>query len=142
MKDAFIKYLKVIGMTEPLQERVKAIYEFFQQICREEIVAIFVNDYISEDGSRVYEDLRFLSEKNSMVAVNFITEDDFRVGLIKDNIVLLRVRKNDYDFKNANERSRINVDTTYEDGTRSEFKASKEIVTILETLCTNTLSQT
>ena len=124
MKAAFAEYLEKVGIAEPIQERIKTIYEFFAEVCPEEITGIFISDYIKEDGTREYTHLHFLSEKYSMLAVNFINEDDFRWGQFVP-VRNIRIRKRDYDFKEANEESRMTIDVIYVNGGHSEYQASK-----------------
>lgn len=125
MIPTFIEYLKTIGLTEPLQERIETIYDFFKGVCPEDITDIFVNDYIKEDGTREYVDVRFLSQKFTMIAANFINTDDFRIGLLP-HVDRITVQKSNYDFKKATEKSRMSVRVDYADKTLSDFRASKE----------------
>ncbi len=47
MKEEFIKYLNTIGITtQVLLNRIEAIYEICLEICPEEVVDIFVDEYV------------------------------------------------------------------------------------------------
>ena len=126
MKEEFITYLEAIGITKALRERIEAIYEFYREICPDEITSIFVTDYIKEDGAREYENLWFFSERYCMEAKLFITKDDFDITPIKSRMDYLRIRKHEYDFKKATEKSKMNLDIKFDTGIRCDFKASKE----------------
>lgn len=126
MKDSFVKYLKTLGITEPLQERIETIYGFFREICPAEITDIFVSEYIAKDGSREYQNLRFLSEKYAMLAADFINKDVFNIGGIFKNMTAIKMEKKDYDFKKSTEKSRMTLTIRYDYGATSTYKASKE----------------
>ena len=62
MKEEFIDYLKLIGITtEEYLNRIETIMEVHSELCQEEIIDIFVDEYIKEDGTREYEDLSLFS---------------------------------------------------------------------------------
>ena len=107
MKKEFVNYLGTLGISENLRQRIETIYEFYESVCPDEIKDIFVTDYWKNDGSREYEHLWFFSEKFAMEAKRFVTEDDFDLAVIKNQISHWAVKKNDYDFKMATERSRL-----------------------------------
>jgi len=125
MKNEFIEYLKSIGLTEPIIGRIEHIYQFYKEISSDEIRDIFVTEYIKEDGSREYENLWFFSSKCCMEAKLFITKDDFDVAPMRNDVMYLRIQKQDYDFEKATEKSRIQLrfDLSY---VRGILKASKE----------------
>lgn len=123
-KNLRVEYLRDIGILEPLQRKIEGIYEIFRKLCPDTIIDMFINDYIDEDGTRRYEHLRFFSEKHVMSAMNFVTEEDLRIGPIKRQIRLIRIQKKDYDLQNATEQSRLIVIVEY-NGTLSTLKACK-----------------
>jgi len=128
MKGEFIEYLKSLGMTEILQQRVSSIYDFFQQVCPEPIIDIFVNDYVKEDGSREYESLWFFSKSYVMsTSPEFATSDKFDMANSRKKVVYWIIEKRDYDFKKATEKSRLNLKyTVCPIEMQCELKASKE----------------
>lgn len=126
MKEKFTNYLRTIGMTtEVILKRIETIYEFYKEMCPDEIMDIFVTDYIKEDGTREYENLWFFSDKYCMESKQFITKDEFDIALIK-KISYVRIKKQDYDFKKAIEKSRIILHVGFEHPITGEIKASKE----------------
>jgi hypothetical protein len=126
MKEEFTKYLISIGMTKTFDPRVQTIYEYYKEICPDEITDIFVTEYIKEDASREYENLWFFSSKYCMEAKLFITKDDFDMTPISNRITYWKVEKQDYDFKRATDKSRLNLELAFEAGIRGHLKASRE----------------
>ncbi|MEA1992572.1 MAG: hypothetical protein U9N58_10345, partial [Thermodesulfobacteriota bacterium] len=64
MKKEFIDYLESIGIKGGvLLDRIESIYEFYSEMCPDDIVDIFVTDYIDSDGKREYENLWFFSDR-------------------------------------------------------------------------------
>ena len=129
MKEEFKKYLKDVDIIGDIRERVERIYDFYREICPDEITGIFITDYIKEDGERVYENLWFFSEKYCMEAKQFITKEDFDITPIQNRICRWAIQKKDYDFKKATEKSRLLLKFYFgvELGVLiGELKASKE----------------
>lgn len=127
MKKEFFTYLDSIGIAKPIHERIETIYEFYKEVCPEEITGIFVSEYIiKESGERVYENLWFFSSKCCMEAKNFITQDNFDMDPIKNRIICWTVEKKDYDFKKATEKSRFSLTFYFPFNRGASLKASKE----------------
>lgn len=128
MKDEFVEYLNMIGITsEKYLERIEAIIEIHSNICQEEIIDIYVDEYIKEDGTRDYEDISFFSNKYNFSANQFLTEDNFVLMKRFENVTGIVIKQKNYDFKNATENSRLNIVVRYETSEiYSKFKASKE----------------
>lgn len=126
MKEEFKKYLEDVDIIGAIGEKVERIYDFYREICPDEITGIFITDYIKEDGERVYEHLWFFSEKYCMEAKQFITTDDFDITPIKNQIIYWVLKKQDYDFKKATEKSRLYLKFKMGTMIDGELKASKE----------------
>lgn len=126
MKDEFIEYLGTIGILEPICKRIETIYEFYKQICPDEITGIFVSEFIKEDGSREYENLWFFSENFFMEAKQFVINDDFDITPTHKRIHYLRMHKQNYDLIKATEKSRMLLSLSLDTGIIGNLKASKE----------------
>lgn len=127
MKEEFIKYLESIGITGELTKKIGTVYEFYKEVFpNETITDIFITDYIKEDGTREYESLWFFSENYLMEAKQFIIMDDFDITPVKNRIIYIELKKQNYDFKKATEKSRFNLSVRLDTGIVGEFKASKE----------------
>lgn len=120
------EYLVTIEMPEIFRKRVFAIYDFYHKICPEEITGVFVTDYLNEDGTRQYENLWFFSEKCLMEAKQFITKDDFDITPIKNIKSYIQIKKENYDFNKATEKSKINLTLGERFALECLIKASKE----------------
>ena len=128
MKDEFLQYFEAIGIRKPLQERINEIYEFYKRICPEEIEDVFVSEYVKEDGIREYQTIRFFSKNYTMLASDFVNSDTFNIAMAKKSLRVsaLRVEKENYDFKKANDNSRMVITVFYFPQKTSTYKASKE----------------
>ncbi|MBU4374370.1 MAG: hypothetical protein KKD69_03760 [Euryarchaeota archaeon] len=127
MKGEFVEYLKSIGITtQVMHNRIETIYEVCSEICPDEIVDIFVDEYIKEDGSREYEDLNFFSDTYQFGAKQFLTKDDYGIARIKKKVLLSKIQMQNYDFKKATEKSRLYLEVKFEGELNASFKASKE----------------
>jgi hypothetical protein len=124
MKAEFVDYLKAIGMTEPLIERVDSVHSFYETLLHDEVTDIFVSEYVTEDGIRQYESLWFFSAEYVLEAKQFIKQDDFDITPIRGLIKYWKVEKKEYDFREATTASRCTVIFTTEPGTSATFKAS------------------
>ncbi len=109
MKENFEKYLHAISITKPLAERIGIIYDFFLETHPFEIDDIFVEEYLQEDGTRIYEHLMFFSKKVYVEATQFIQRDKFLIIPIYKQIISYGIEKQDYDFKTVTAKSRLNI---------------------------------
>ena len=127
MKEDFKNYLSSIGVTaKVLSERIETIYQFYQSIGLDEITGIFLTDYILSDGTRLFESLWFFSENFAMEAKQFLVEDNFDMSLLHKRVHYWNIKKQNYDFKKATEKSRLYIGFILNTGAGSFLKASKE----------------
>lgn len=127
MKKNISDYLYSIGIrTEPFISKITYIHDLFQNICEEGIDDIFIDEYIKEDGTREYENLSFFTENYFCGANNFLTVDNYYIGNIREELIVLKINLKDYDFENATEKSRLIIDFKGKDGSLGRFKGSKE----------------
>ncbi len=126
MNQKLSSYLKAIGATSPIIERAEHVYQFYQQLCSEEIEDVIVSEYLTAEGNREYENLSFFSRSFVMEAKNFLSEDDFDLDVVRDAVRYWRIRKWDYDFVKATDKSRLNLQFWLSSGMTAQMKASKE----------------
>ncbi|MGD0856150.1 MAG: hypothetical protein ABSA18_10150 [Dehalococcoidia bacterium] len=126
MNTEFKTYLDSIGMTNVLIKRVEAIYDFYNNVASVEIADIFVTDFIKEDGSREYESVWFFSPSYAMEAKSFISKDEFDISPIRKRITYWSIVKQDYDFLEATDKSRLQISFSLHEMTTGDLKASKE----------------
>lgn len=135
MKKEFKEYFKSIGITsQEYLKRIETLMEIHSELCQDEIVDIFVDEYIKEDGTREYEDISFYSKQYFFGVSQFLTTDTFILSKNTKDVKSIKIKKKDYDFKKATEKSRLNIDVSYETSTplHGSFKASKENCDILK----------
>lgn len=132
MKEKFDTYIEIIGIKGELIDRIKTICEQYKEISTEEITDIFITDYINEDGSREYENLWLFSDDCCMEANNFITEDSFDCSVLKNRITRWEVNKQNYDFRDTSEKSRLNINFNMENDISGTLKASRENCNVLK----------
>lgn len=117
MNERFLSYLRSLGLTAVLTERIEDVFKFYEEICPEEIKDIFVTDLIRDDGSREFVNLWFFSKTFAMEAKEFATKDDFDMGPIQGAVQIWGIEKTDYDFRRATAKSRlylkVNADTHF-----------------------------
>ena len=128
MKKEFTDYLESIDIKGGvLLERIESIHEFYSKMCPDENVAVFVTDYIDSEGRREYENLWFFSDRYVMEAKGFaMGKDDFDITPIKGRVKYYEIRKRDYDFKEATEKSRLYLKIGWDTGLSGDLKAAKE----------------
>jgi len=128
MKQKFVDYLESIDIKEGvLFDQIESIYEFYLELCPDEIVDIFVTDYIDSEGKREYENLWFFSDRYTMEAKGFaMGKDDFDITPIKDRVKYYGIQKQDYDFKEATDKSRLYLNIGWDTEVRGDFKAAKK----------------
>jgi len=127
MKPKMIKYCKSIDLTGPFLKRIEEIYEMVIEVIKEEPDKVIIEDYINEDGARTYTDLSFLSASYLVSIAQFLTNDTIILNDVKDKIESITISKQDYDFKKATEKSRLNLKILYlHPGIIGNYTASKE----------------
>lgn len=123
----FIPYLKGVDIvTRTLLKRIEFMYILCSDMCPEEIEDIFIDEYIKEDGTREYEDLNFFSKRYCLCAKNFLTKIQFIAAPMAKRIAIWRVTAQDFDFKKATEKSRLNISFKLLEDIDCEFKATKD----------------
>lgn len=116
MKDEFTNYLKAIGMTNILIERVESIFSFYQELCPDEITGIFVSNSVKKDGTNVFESLWFFTDSRFvMEAFKFASTDDdsFDILSTEKGVCYCKIDKRDFDFETATDESRLAVEVWY-----------------------------
>jgi hypothetical protein len=127
MKTEFSEYFKSIGITEPVLTRIETIMEYSSQVCpNDEVMDVFVSEYVEQDGTRKYEDLRLFCKKRHFVASDFINKDEFYVTDPLAKIIGIKFEAKDFDFKKATDKSRLRIRRFYSYESLSEFKASMQ----------------
>ncbi len=127
MKNEFLEYFKVIGIKEPIQARIEEILENFMKLCPgEEFIDVAVGEYLSLDGSRKYDSIRFYSNKMVAFAPDFLQKGEFVVSGLGKDFDSIRIEVKDYDFVKATPKSRLNIVGYYRGRGYTELKGTGE----------------
>ncbi len=103
------KYLRDIGVEEPLQQRIELIYSYIQKIVPCRVTDIFVDEYVKEDGTHIYESLTFYADNVTVSAFNFIRKIELHFSQADPKITLMIINSKDYDFEKASDKSRLQI---------------------------------
>jgi hypothetical protein len=107
MRDEFKQYLAALGMAQAFSERIDETISFGQFLCPDEITGLFVSDYRENDGTRVFPSLMMFSDRHVLEAKQFAKEDNVDIIPLKDNLVWIELKKENYDLQNATENSKF-----------------------------------
>jgi hypothetical protein len=132
--EKFVKYLSQFNFSAAFSTRIEIAYNFYRVICPEEITAVHISDYFREDGSRDFESLWFFTDSFAMEAHTFLSADDFDIVTMKDRIVHLQVKRQDYDSTKVTESARLFVSVAFAVGFSGTFKAARENCNNLNTI--------
>jgi hypothetical protein len=105
------------------------------QVCREieEPEHIFIMD-VCEDGSLGCEDLWIFSKNYAMRVKGFMENEELEVFGISKPIAFMKLRANDYDFRDFDARSRLSLIVQLNQNCEMTLKASQGNCPILETI--------
>jgi hypothetical protein len=127
MKKEFNEYLRSIDISGALLTRVEEIHNYYSSYLGFEINEIFVSEYITEDGSRAYENLWFFNLTHCFEAKQFVTMDDLDVDFYRGEIHSINIVKRDFNIiENTNtDNSRLNLTFLFGANRAGNLKASK-----------------
>jgi hypothetical protein len=108
MKSQWTTYFKSLGMSSVLIRRATQACEAFSRIWEDNIEALFVSDYINQDGVREFEDLFLFTPRHIVRVTRFAVQDVLDADAIHPLGNLL-IERTDFDFKHANDKSRLHV---------------------------------
>ncbi|MCK4822682.1 hypothetical protein KA005_43365 [bacterium] len=126
MKPEFQKYLEDIGVTKPIQDRVEHFYCLCRNMVFENLLGIFVDDYLTQDKSRVYPGLSFYSKNLSFSIPNFITENMILITHHRNLQDEINIVVENFDFKKANAKSLLMVELRRGSVDTGYYKASQK----------------
>lgn len=111
MKIEFINYLNEIGITtETLINRIKEIYETFCKISPEDLIDIFVEDFMNENNMREFIGISFFSDNYVLSMQNFLAKESIIITSFKKKIKFVSINIKDFNLDIAAETSRMNVE--------------------------------
>ena len=124
MKQDWSAYLGSIGITSSLKDRIEAVHSILKGFFVDEISDLFVEDYLTQDGTREYGSVWFFSAQLVSEVRQFSKSDDFDMTPIKNRIIYWTLKQQDYDFKKANEKSRLFVTFDMDTDVSGDLKAT------------------
>jgi hypothetical protein len=126
MKEKMSKYLESTGITKKFLKRTGDVYDFYSGLLEEEILDIFVSDYVDGEGARHYDSLWLFSKNYVMEAKLFLVQDDFDFAPIRNLVQHWKIRKENYDFKKADKKSRMYLEVKLSSYLGCDLRASQE----------------
>ena len=124
MKPEFTEYFTAVGMPNTVQNRIEAIYEYYVDICPEQLDDVFVTDLVKEDQTRSFQSLWFFSASLMMEAKDFVSKDDFDMTGMRNKVTYWSIEKQSYDFMRAVESSRLSLKFSLSTGVVGNLKAT------------------
>lgn len=113
MDESFTKYLESIGMQNPMISFVEKNYEIVESIFApslgENIEDIFIEETISEDNKRKYENIYFFT-KSYFIEIQIFSENKIQIFPLRNNRNL-GIKKINYEFRNATSESRMTINS-------------------------------
>lgn len=127
MKKDFMKYFESLGMQQRYIERTEKLYRVAKEISPAPIEDVFVSEYL-DDGVRRYENVWFFTSGSyhAIEAHDFIRNDHVDIAPITGRVKNLIIRKRDYDFESATEKSRLSIEFATDFGGHGAMKACKK----------------
>ena len=108
MKDEFYEYFSAIGITDPLLTQIRNMHLVAQALLGEEIEATFIGDSKDQSGVRNYLYIFFFAEKRFAFFPLSNTTQCYVYGW-RGLFPVARTISADYDFRKANETSRLQI---------------------------------
>lgn len=136
MKDEFVDYARSIGLGDPLIAQVERFHRWGSELVSEEIQGIFIDDFVQEDGTRIYGGVWFFTEEYVMETGVLTTDLSFDCVPTKGRVVRWDITVSDYDFGQATTKSRMSLRVDFPwigiNGTmRATHKNCEQLTTIL-----------
>lgn len=138
-----LDYYSTMIQCREISPKADLLARTWLQICREieEPEHLFIMD-VREDGSLGCEDLWIFSRNYAMRIKNFIENEELEVFGITKPIGFMKLKANDYDFKDFDARSKLSLTVQINQNFEVTINASQGNCPILEAivryLCTAT----
>ena len=114
MKEEFLKYLKDIGITtQTLTNRIEELYNYCSRIVNEDFDDIFIEDIVKKNKERDYIGMILFTKKLFFIINNIFKDEYNALSFYKQNFEVVIIKKLSYDFIEANEDSRLNIEIHY-----------------------------
>lgn len=124
MKEEWAAYLEGIGASEVVRTRVEEIEGIYRQNGAADFEAIFISEYVKEDGTRELESLWLFNATELAEAKQFLSAVDIDLARFDGRVWYYRAVASSYDFRHAVPESRLKVEAALLPRLRLELKAS------------------
>lgn len=121
-----LKYFSLIGLDADLKQKADQIKNNLSNLNGFKPQKVFVTDYLQTDRTKVFENLLFFADDVVYEIKNFSAEERYAIYKIKDNVTMVQILKNDHNFKNFDESSRIYIRVSLRFDAELELKGTGE----------------
>ena len=122
-------------MTKVDVARVDEVVKFYEAFSPEKVESMFVSEYTTEEGQKQFESLWMFSRHLLMEAKQFLLQDNFDFAPNDMGGEHLVIEKQEYDFQEAGEDSRLTLTFTLRSDISAELKASGSNCDQLREIC-------
>lgn len=114
MNEKFVKYLEAIDIPPLIiTDRIEKIFKWYENTCPDEITDIVVSEYLTDEGTRVYENLWFFSKFYCMEAKEFLRKEDFDMTYLMKQVYYWNIKNNKYELETATNESQVYLEFVY-----------------------------
>jgi hypothetical protein len=114
MHDNIKEYCKSVGLGDTLTGQVESLLRECQSLVpNHSIQDAFIGEYTTSDGSRVYDNLHFFTDRLVFEIENFVSRPT--IWIQEYGRMNIRIEKHDFDFTRANPSSRLAVTVDWTD---------------------------
>ena len=135
MDDKIAACVKLLGIGQPISDRIKELYRWCKMIMSEGIDDLFVSEVPNEAGGRDYHTLHFFSTRIVYEFESFVSSPSLWIAGLRGTYNC-RFESKDFDYVSASDKSRLYVLVQWSDGFALHLRASGEncmhLLTILQ----------
>lgn len=97
MKEHFNEYFTDISISDVMKGRIQEIYDELVALYSMEIDDVFLCDIATKNGDKDYVSLWFFSNNHIIECKDFISQDDFDITALRNNVLYFNIRKKKYN---------------------------------------------
>lgn len=109
MNKAHRNYLASIGMQAPFIERTSEVYALITSVIPHKFDDFYVCDVVDNEKNRKYTSLWLFARGMVVESKNYLTMEKMDFARV-DKVKYYELSSKDYDYRKANENSRLSVD--------------------------------
>ena len=121
----FVDYYEEIGFSKIQIDKIYEINRYATLLCPEQIIDVFVNDYLQQDKTKAFDSAWFFAKGYVLEAKRFLEKEvDLDITPINKKVMYIGIKAKDYNFKKASDNSQIEVDVIVLGDTICSYKAT------------------